>query len=535
VVSNCASRRVVHCLAIGMVMATAGCQHLLAAPQEATGQPAEVAADEPSQLGSTATLEEVAPQTSAQTNPSKPASVDEEPSAPLVVHAAADPVFASRFRFWPSRESLKGGSAQTHFFRAVVMQQKMDGPSRAQVDDYLEQELHEANLVEARELLNSHSGLLAELRKMALSEDQQLDLRIRDERGIDAYMLPLEEVQAARALARLLSLQLIVRIHEGDYAGAMESWQTGFRLASLVGNGETLVQHLVGVAIAMQMLEVVPKAIKRPDCPNLYWALASLPRPLCSPRAAIETEGMVMVRILPSIEGAGDGKVTAEQWRERLLEYVGQLQQMNGMGGDGGGGFQASLYLATLATAVPELNARLAARGWNETQLAKMSPYEKMAIDASEETHYWRDRILGPFLLPGVSSQKLLAERQRELDEWVRANRVRSLGAVTVSMLLPAVSAANAAHLRLEYRLNQWMTVEALRMHAARSGGKLPVDLKSLAVVPALEDPWSANAFEYRLEQAAGRQIVTLSGKIPEPFQKQYGAVKLEFPGLDAP
>jgi hypothetical protein len=528
VLSRWLERVSVH-LVLGSVVVAWTCQVAAAAPQE----PAEVATEAESPLGSTATLEEVAPQTSASTEPTRDAALaaEDEQAKPLVIHPAAEPGLPMRYRMWPSLDSLKPGRAEVHFFRALGMAQAIDPATQAKVTSYLDQELTPQILNEIRQFLAQNDQLLAEVRRMALCEEQVLDLRIRDLSGIDAYSLPLSEVQAARGLARLIQLQLLVKIQDGDFAGAMEAWQMGFRLAALVGNGETLIQHLVGNAIAAVMLEAVEQAIVRPDCPNLYWALASLPRPLNDIRKGIATESQFATRVLPSIDEAGKGVLTPEQWRDRLLGDLGRLQQLGG-GQEAGGAsvFSRSLFLSLLVHSESEMRQRLLSRGWTEAQVEKMSVYEKACVDAVEEIQYWRDRLFSPLLLPDAQAGPILAERQEEMNRWLQVNRSRSLGAVAVSLLFPPVMAAHTSHLSVEYRVNRWMTVEALRMQAAQADGQLPDNLKSLTEVPAPDDPFASQPFEYHVERSAEKQTVTLSGKAPSNYPEKLRTLQLVLP-----
>lgn len=499
----------------------------------AAADPQAVVTEAESPLGSTATLEEIAPQASATTEatPEAALAAEDERAKPMVVSPAAEPNMAMRYRMWPSRDSLTPGRADVHFFRAVVMQQAIDPATQAKVTSYLDQELTPEAIAEIRQFLTQNAQLLAEVRRMAMCEEQVLDLRIRDLSGIDAYSLPLSEVQAARGVARLIQLQLLVKIQEGDFAGAMDAWQMGFRLASLVGNGETLIQHLVGNAIAAVMLESVEQAIVRPDCPNLYWALASLPRPLNDIRKGIETESQFATRVLPSIDEAGKGVLTPEQWRERLLGDLGRLQQMEGgQGTEGASVFRQSLFFSLLVLSESEMRQRLLSRGWTEAQVEKMSVYEKACVDAVEETQYWRDRLFSPMLLPDAQAGPILAERQEEMNRWLQANRGRSLGAYTVSLLFPAVMAAHTSYLSVEYRVNRWMTVEALRMQAAQAEGQLPDNLMSLTKVPAPDDPFASKPFEYHVERTAEKQTVTLSGKAPNNYPEKLRTLHLVLP-----
>ena len=93
-----------------------------------------------------------------------------------------------------------------------------------------------------------------------------------------------------RSLLFLLELWARLEIVRGDYNGALLTMQTGFGMARHVGQGPTTTQAMVGSAIGGAMCKEVELFIKGKDSPNLYWALANLPKPLADVKNAIESE-----------------------------------------------------------------------------------------------------------------------------------------------------------------------------------------------------------------------------------------------------
>lgn len=76
----------------------------------------------------------------------------------------------------------------------------------------------------------------------------------------------------------------------GGNNGALLAMQTGFGMARHVGQGPTTMQAMVGTAIGGLMCREVELFIKGEDAPNLYHALADLPRPLVYVAKAIDSE-----------------------------------------------------------------------------------------------------------------------------------------------------------------------------------------------------------------------------------------------------
>jgi len=93
-----------------------------------------------------------------------------------------------------------------------------------------------------------------------------------------------------RSLSFLLELWARLEIVSGQYDGALLAMQTAFGMARHLGQAPTCTQAMVGTAIGGMMCKEVELFIKGKDSPNLYWALANLPRPLADVKNAIESD-----------------------------------------------------------------------------------------------------------------------------------------------------------------------------------------------------------------------------------------------------
>jgi hypothetical protein len=93
-----------------------------------------------------------------------------------------------------------------------------------------------------------------------------------------------------RSLAFLLTLWARLEIVNGEYDRALLVMQTAFGMARHIGQGPTTIQAMVGTAVGALTCKEVELFIKGKDSPNLYWALANLPRPFADVKIAIEAE-----------------------------------------------------------------------------------------------------------------------------------------------------------------------------------------------------------------------------------------------------
>jgi hypothetical protein len=106
----------------------------------------------------------------------------------------------------------------------------------------------------------------------------------------------LQEVQKFREVSYLNRLRVRRDLARNTFGDAALAVRSGFRLGKAVGEGPVTLQLLVGLAICHSAAGDCVSFIGRPGSPNLYWALASQPRPLVDPRPALEGELEFMER-----------------------------------------------------------------------------------------------------------------------------------------------------------------------------------------------------------------------------------------------
>jgi hypothetical protein len=93
-----------------------------------------------------------------------------------------------------------------------------------------------------------------------------------------------------KRLTFAIGLWARLEISRGEYKGALAAIQTGFGMARHIAEGPTIMHGLVGAAVGRLMCGEIEQLIQREDSPNLYAALAELPKPLIDMEKAIERE-----------------------------------------------------------------------------------------------------------------------------------------------------------------------------------------------------------------------------------------------------
>ena len=466
-------------------------------------------------LGSTMTLEQ-------QGEVAK--SVSSRPIPTINARPAGEPIPSLKYRFWLPQYKLKPASALLHFSRALVMWHGFSAEQRNKIQQWsFDEEEYRPTASELAKAVDELANVYAELDSLALAEDFTWDHRLRDLNGPGMYMYLLPEVQQSRDLARLLRLRVRHHVQQGELDAAITALQAGFKLGAFVGQGETLVQQLVGIAIVGIMVDEVQHMISMPDCPNLYWALATLPRPVVDIRESVQFELGAIHRILPILREAETEQRNADYWNQAWAQLTNDFASLGGLGNE------SKLAFAVLGVASAEpARERLINSGLDRSEVEAMPAMRAVLLDASREIRRVSDDLTKGSYLPHSYGRAIVTDANDQMGQWIQANRFQSGGAAIAGLLFPAVQAAGSAGTRTQYFVNRLMTVEAIRMYAKRNDGKLPESLEQLTTPPALPNPFSNEPFEYKVESKGSTKIVTLTANGLPPSAKWFKTLRIE-------
>lgn len=442
------------------------------------------------------------------------------PPDPLKVEPADEPKPALKYRLYPARSELRPGSALLHYMRAQMMFSEMPKEKQTEWqtfwDDGKNPDDHELAAAVA-----ALQNIYSELHDLAMSEDMTWDHRIRDLRGPAIYSYLLPDVQQSRAMARLLRLKVKHQLRQREFDGAISTISDGLRLAEFVGQGETLIQKLVGIAITSIMGECIQDAISTSGCPNLYWALATVPHPLLDINESVLWELNNIRHVLPALSEAETATWTEA---ESIRKWSSLLEDLRFLGGFDSGSKQTQLALAIASvTFVGAAHERLLASGVAEERVAKLPALQIVLMDASRELRRVGDDMGKAHLLPFYLAEPLLQQENDKFQKWIRANRMSSVGATIGGSLFPAILQTKLAETRMLLRHSRLMTLEALRMHVATHNGELPESLDALSPVPAMPDPYTNKPLGYKIETNGEVKTVVLTAVGPlnyKPLQE---------------
>ena len=329
-------------------------------------------------------------------------------------------------------------------------------------------------------------------------------LPLRDE---PFYEILLPELQQTRSFGRMLAAKARLQIAEGQLDEAAHTLQTGYALARHVGEGQTLINALVGIAITGIMSKQVETFIEQPGAPNLYWALTNLPDPLVDMRPGLEAEWAMIYLSYPELRNLKAKDDSPEQWRDRLNNMMGKLLSFSG------GPPSIPSELATTALSLkgyPLARQGLIEQGYKPEEVEAM-PVPKVILLYTMRTYEeLRDDIFKWFAVPYPQALGGMEKAEAGLKDGLRREVIPFAG-----ILLPALQAAHRADARGRRTIAVLRVIEAIRLYGAAHDANLPEKLSDIAEVPVPNDPMTGNPFIYR---RSGTTAI-----LESPGGKQYG------------
>jgi hypothetical protein len=427
----------------------------------------------------------------------------------LWLSPAKPPTPALRYQLLPDARVATSGNAADVYHQVIdLLAKKPLGSDAMTLYEWHELPLNRLPKDDVRKTLAFFDEVYDLLAKAARCDHCDWGVRERlREKGIGA-LLP--EVQPMRECALLLSLRARLEMAEGHNDQALATLRSGFALGRNIGEGETLIHFLVGVAITAIMEGQLDRFISLPDAPNLYYALTDLPMPYMSMRKGLEGERISIYATFPTLRDAAtnlDAGPLAEKDLAMCVKMLAGLSKGN----------------EVLPPALDRFYM-----GWNIKNRHEIA--KKALIDAGRP----RDKVEA---MPHVQVAFLhaLLEYDAALDNFIvwqnlpdwelydRMNTVNkryvedrwknptAAAVPLVPLVIPSIKRVAFARVRMDRKFALLRTLEAIRLYAANHDGQLPRSLAAIKDVPLPLDPATGKSFEYEL---AG-DIAKVRGPVP--------------------
>ncbi len=408
----------------------------------------------------------------------------------LTLRPAAEPRPALKYTLMPHVLDQTEGNAATAYKALMEAWDARDDHDELdkQVAGWLDQPIDTLPLEEVRRALGAYP--LEELHEAARMEACDWALPIRTQ-GIN-LMLP--SVGTMRNFTRAIALQARLQVHDGDFAAAIESLQTGFAMADHTGRPPLLICRLVDVAMATTMLDVVETWIETPGSPNLYWALAALDRPLVPMEQALQWERSIIMINAPLLRQVASGEMTAEQWEAVEDESRRIVGELLGLVRDASGDAELLAPTVLAMKYYAPATAWLEGQGYSPEAVERMPVFYVTLRYLVGDFQYWSSEQQKWYHVPYWQAHRRIDAARDRYEEAMGAGEVGPLA----RLLIPAVGRAVSYVAVLDRRVAALQTIEALRMQAATDGGAWPGAPADIDVVPLPINPVTGEPFGFR-------------------------------------
>lgn len=451
----------------------------------------------------------------------------------LVLHPMAETVPALRIRLLPEVFHVKPGNAATYYLKAMgffeqnvardelsrllseaASKAKEEGKELADMPpySYLDMPPSELPVEEVHkylELFRFQPFLLEEARMRSVFE---MDRNIKESDNPIGYLLP--EIQTMRDLARIQSIRCRLAISEGKSEDAIRVLSQQFALARHLGQDDFIISGAVGISIASIAQSDALHVVQRADCPNLYWAFATMPEPLVSFGRSISIEANFIEMQFKAWRSITEEPKPDSFWEEVIQQFATYTEDFpveppEDRGLDGSETTFGSLSQENREAAIRKAieaehtAARVYLIDACAMQKEQVNRYgNAQAIFLAMKLHYerTRDEYFKWMYAPAPDSLKKLIQVESVMIE----QKNHSLGPWTrmPCSLLPTLVGVKKASIRMQQNHAIIKAIEGIRMYGASHQGALPADLSQLPV-PATLDPATMAPLEYQVDGAA--------------------------------
>jgi hypothetical protein len=436
------------------------------------------------------------------------------PPTVVVVRPAKEPVPALRYSLLPPAGEQIPGNAAIFYHRAIeglirvnygrqIQSLKTKQPPGSdaltdQVAEWLAMPVARLPLDAVRKLVQQHQHIFNEVGQGARRDDCDWEFDRRDE----GYSLVLDDIQATRQLARLVALRARLETAEGRIDPAIHWIGTGLALARHVGTSRMYIQSLIAASIVQEMANALEQLVQAPGCPNLYWALAALPRPFIDLSAANEGERRLLEREFPRLRGMEETVWSLEQARA----FGDEIERKGGLLFGRSSGLNSSLtqpsiedfashmaVASLVARTYPEAKRALTASGMATERVEAMPAIQVVAIHSYRIFEEKRDDVFKWTSLPYSQGYRGMLEAEKKVFVGVPIG-------IPFIVVLPAIQSVFNVPERMDRRFAVIRIIEAVRLYAASHDGALPPNLEALSESPAPLDPATGTPFGYSVD-----------------------------------
>lgn len=429
----------------------------------------------------------------------------------LQLQPKAEPDCALQYLFETPYMKQRPGNAALLYPTAVAQLTLMSNndptPDRKTFQKWRDMPIKELPIEEVRSAVDRFHRAISRLDLASRCEWCLWESPVREE-GF-SYLLP--HLSEYRQLGEILALKARLQIHDGQLDEAMDTLRIGLTMARDIARGPSLIEGLVGMAIATTMAGEIEDLIQSPEAPNLYWALTVLPTPLIDMRAGIQMESDTLYAEMPELERLEEEVLSDEQAAAIWNQAITFLSDMDGYPDRL---TRAAAGLAGALKVYPEAKARLIERGRDAQEVESLPPLYVVLLDQFRQYRIIRDMQFKWMYLPYWQARKGFDRFNVQMAQRASAQDDSHKAMNPFLAMLPSIQRITFLSGRLQRHFAMLRTIEAIRMYAADHDGALPQSLDDITAVSIPMDPLRGKPFGY---EVTGRNIIL---EAPAPLKE---------------
>ncbi|MGV3485395.1 MAG: hypothetical protein ACO1RT_13335 [Planctomycetaceae bacterium] len=390
--------------------------------------------------------------------------------------------FDTHFHLLPAEEEQEPGNAVPVLLRMVYEQQPFMKDVYPKLHEYAEMSIDDPRWKEFH-----FDRFAAQIIRAGSMSDADWQYPLRSDRP---YMILLPDVQSQRQLVgHGMTAWIKQRLSQGKLDEALLGIKSQLACGRHCAATPVVVCHLVGLAIANRGFDNLELALESADCPNMYWALATLPPTLQELGPMLRWElWATPTRLNEPLPSIGN-----QRWVEianKFVELYGEASTERYTPEEG----------EALQRSMDDLAKKELAKtvGFSQAEIERMTKEERIMRWIYLRYLQFRSRVEP---LAFQSPQQVIAAKLQveAADKQLLADSGAKSSPYPVS-LPQAILACRT----FERRAKFLQTIEAIRDHAGRNDGALPAKLEELHL-PAPDDPFTQQPFVYELHGDSAR------------------------------
>lgn len=411
--------------------------------------------------------------------PSGRAAPAAEPTVPeLRIEPRAIESPALKYRLLPTDGELKPGSAAPILLRMPWENSPFFTIELPKYRDWDELPLSSPQWKKFRAEL----PFFDEMKRAAFRRDAGWEYPIGEQPG---YSILLPDIQGLRLLVGYgISAKVRRHLLRGEFDQAREGILVGLANSRHIAQTPFFVNQNATLVISNLMVARIAEMIGRPNSPNLYWALSTLPDAPLELKSAALFEGNLFVQTFPAA-GDLDRPRSADEWKKMWSQLSVFLTEMKG---ERGFKFDEAAQAALVRVARAELPG-----------LLHLAPEKIAAMSDAEVSIRWCVRVRVDYD-HRMGAIVCLAPR----EAWSHLEELQS-DAQTLQKKVALMKVFEPSRFyfvmwSLNRRIAALRIVEAVRDHLAHHENELPKSLTDIQKLPIPLDPLTGEKFEWQVE-----------------------------------